>query len=259
MRIIYFFPENNRLERIWKLAQVDFRRRYYHDRLGILWALIKPLFEVAIYYVVFTSVFKVEQENYGLFIFGGIIIWSGFSEASKRGMGLLGEKLYLIENIQLNKIDLYFSYLLSVQMAMSFNLMIFIGITILTGSFAGLNIFWLPVILANFFLICLGIIMILSCVQPFIKDLIHLWDMGLLLGMWVSGIFYPYHSIIEKIPALFYLNPFIGIIHNIRGSLLIGNEIDLELLGINLTFGILLYSVGLLVVNRFSRLAIEKL
>lgn len=259
MKLTRYIPENNRLERIWKLAQVDFKRRYYHDRLGILWALIKPIFEVVIYYIVFTAVFKVEQENYGLFIFAGIIIWSGFSEASKRGMGLLGEKLYLIENIQLNKIDLYLSYLLSVLMAMSFNLTVFIGITLITGSFAGLNIFWLPVILASFFLICLGIIMILSCVQPFIKDLIHLWDMGLLLGMWVSGVFYPYHLIIEKIPALIYFNPFIGIIHNIRGSLLVGSEIDLELLGINLAVGLLLYLVGMIVVNRFSRLAIEKL
>lgn len=259
MKLTRYIPENNRLERIWKLAQVDFKRRYYHDRLGILWALIKPIFEVVIYYIVFTAVFKVEQENYALFIFAGIIIWSGFSEATKRGMGLLGEKLYLIENIQLNKLDLYLSYLLSVFMAMIFNLLAFIAIAILTGSFSGVHLFWLPIIMVIFYITCLGIIMILSCIQPFIKDLIHVWDMILLMGMWISGVFYPYKLIVDEIPILLYLNPFIGIIHNMRGVLIKGIEIETNLMAINFVSAIIIYVIGYLTVKNYSRLATEKL
>ncbi len=257
--IYTFFPENNRLERIWKLAQVDFRRRYYHDRLGILWALIRPVFEMLIYYVVFTTVFQVQQENYALFLFAGIIIWSGFSEATKRGMGLLGEKLYLIQNIQLNKLDLYLAYLGSVFMAMGFNLVAFLGISAISGTFPGTQILWLPVILATFFILSLGIIMILSCLQPFFKDLIHLWDMILMLGIWISGVFYPYKMIVDKIPSLLYLNPFIGIIHNMRATLLRGNEIHVDLMGINFIAAIIIYILGTITVKKYGRLAIEKL
>jgi ABC-2 type transport system permease protein len=258
-QIWLLFPDNNRLERIWKLAQVDFRRRYYHDRLGILWALIRPAFEMFIYYLVFTIVFQVQQENYALFIFGGIIIWSTFSEASKRGMGILGEKLYLIENVQLNKLDLYFAYLGSVFLAMSFNLLSFLTISIISGTFPGLNILWLPLVLATFFILTLGIIMILSCFQPFFKDLVHLWDMVLMLGIWISAVFYPFKMIVETIPLLLYINPFIGIIHNMRAALLQGNEIQINLIWINFLGAILIYFIGFTILKKYGRLAIEKL
>jgi ABC-type polysaccharide/polyol phosphate export permease len=258
-KISLYFPDNNRLERIWKLAQVDFRRRYYHDRLGILWALIRPIFEVLIYYVVFTTVFQVQQENYALFIFCGIIIWSGFSEATNRGMGLLSEKLYLIQNIQLNKIDLYLAYLSSVFMAMGFNLFAFLGISALFDVFPDTQFFWLPVVLLTFFILTLGFIMILSCLQPFFKDLIHLWDMILMLGIWVSGVFYPYKMIVEKIPILLYLNPFIGIIHNMRSALMGGSSIDFKLLAINFMTSLFIYLVAVLTVKKYGRLAIEKI
>jgi len=43
LRPIYkLFPESNRFERIWKLAQLDFKKRYYHDNLGALWSLLEP-------------------------------------------------------------------------------------------------------------------------------------------------------------------------------------------------------------------------
>lgn len=258
-KILLYFPDNNRLERIWKLAQVDFRRRYYHDRLGILWALIRPVFEMLIYYVVFTTVFQVQQENYALFLFIGIIIWSGFSEATKRGMGILSEKLYLIQNIQLNKIDLYLAYLSSVFMAMGFNLIAFLTISGISGTIPGPQVVWLPVVLVTFFILTLGFIMILSCLQPFFKDLIHLWDMVLMLGIWISGVFYPYKMIVEKIPLLLYLNPFIGIIHNLRTTLLVGNSIDFKFMAINLLASLLIYLLGVITVKKYGRLAIEKL
>ena len=53
-----WLPENNRLERIWKLAQVEFKKRYYNDRLGLVWALLNPLFQMGIYYLVFKYIYK---------------------------------------------------------------------------------------------------------------------------------------------------------------------------------------------------------
>jgi ABC-type polysaccharide/polyol phosphate export permease len=212
-----------------------------------------------IYFVVFTTFFEVQQENYALFLFAGIIIWSGFTEATKRGMGLLGEKLYLIQNIQLNKIDLYLAYLGSVFMGMGFNLIAFFGISAISGTFPGSQIIWLPVVIATFFLSSLGVIMILSCLMPFFKDLNHLWDMLLMLGIWISGVFYHYKLIVDKIPILFYVNPLIGIIHNMRAALMSDIEINKDLLAINFGIAVFMYLIGNLTVKNFGKLAIEKL
>ena len=96
------FSSYSRLERIWKIAQVDFKKRYYNDRLGLLWALINPLTQISIYYFVFTRIFQRNQENFVLYLFCGILTWLAFTEATKMGSRVLIRKKYLTENIQFN-------------------------------------------------------------------------------------------------------------------------------------------------------------
>ena len=40
---------SNKLERIWLLAKIEFKLRYYENKLGLLWALIKPISDIFIY------------------------------------------------------------------------------------------------------------------------------------------------------------------------------------------------------------------
>lgn len=254
-----FIFSNNRLERIWKLAQSDFRSRYYNDRLGLLWALIKPVFEVGIYFVVFKMGFRVEQENFVLFLFCGLIVWMIFSEATKRGMSLLSDKLYLIENVQLKRIDLYISFTLSIFIAFAFNFAVFLGASLLTGNFPDSGIVFLPILLATIFLISMGMVLILSCLQPFVNDLNHFWDMVLLLGFWVSGIFYHFSLLTDVLPWMYYANPFIGIIHNMRALWLADLEPDFMIMAWDLVYAAILFVIGRLILRPVGSVAIEKL
>ena len=251
--------ENNRIERIWKLAQADFRSRYYNDRLGLLWALIKPIFEVGIYFVVFKMGFRVAQENFVLFLFCGLIVWMIFSESTKRGMSLLTDKLYLIENVQLKRIDLYISFILSIFIAFTFNFIVFLGVTILSGNYPGPELLFFPVVLVTIFLLSMGMVLILSCIQPFLNDLNHFWDMLLLLGFWVSGIFYHFSMLTEVIPWMYYANPFIGIIHNMRAFWIDGLTLDFWIMGWNLLYSIIIFFIGWALLEPVGSVAIEKL
>ena len=86
-KIIDLIPENNRLERIWLMAKFDFITRYYGSVLGLFWALLKPLFQLSIYYAVFTLVFTNKTENFLLFLFVGIILFQFFADGTLFGMG----------------------------------------------------------------------------------------------------------------------------------------------------------------------------
>lgn len=251
--------ENNRLELIWKLARADFRKRYYHDRLGLLWALIKPLFEVGIYYIIFKMGFRIEQENFVLFLFGGLIVWMVFAEGTKRGMGLLVDKLYLIENVQFKWVDLYISFTLSIFLAFAFNFSVLIAASLLAGFVPGAEMVYFPVILLSLFLMTMGTTIILSCVQPFLTDLNHLWDMLLMLGLWVSGIFYPRTVLTDVLPWMNVANPFLGIIHNTRAIWIAGLEVDTEVMIWNLVVSAAVFCVGLLILKPVGSLAVEKL
>ena len=259
-KISLYFLGNNRLERIWKISQVDFKKRYNNDNLGIFWALLNPVFRVAVYYLIFTYAFEVKENNYAFFIFSGILIWNIFSESTKRGMYLLLQKKYLIDNIQFNWIDIYYSFLLSILYGFIFNLVAYLIISIGFGVIPPLiNLFFMPLILLQIFSISMGFVLMLSVFYPFIKDLDHLWDMILLLGFWSSGIFFRSKVILEKLPFIEYFNPFIGIIYNSRATIMPNYIIDYNLIVLNSFQCIIVLLAGIFYFNIYRRIAVEKI
>ena len=252
-------PENNRMERIWKLAQVDFKKRYYNNFLGLLWALINPLFQLAVYYLVFTQLFNTGIPLYALYMFAGLLFWMFFSEATTKGIHVLLQYQYLIENIQFNRIDLFLSSTLSVFMGFFFNLVAFSLIAFISGVALQMYMLLFPLFVINIYLLTLACSMLLSTLNIFLKDIHHLWDMVTLLGIWLSPVFYSEALFREKLGFLVYANPFAGIIINVHNTVLYGQPPDYFLVFFNLIFSVLLFVVCYGLFLRFSHKAVEKM
>jgi len=253
-------PENNRFERIWKLAQVDFRKNFYNDKLGLFWALLNPVMRLLVYYFAFTFLMERVREgipNFALFLFSALIFWMEFTKTMKRGMKLLYQKRYLIENIKVNKIDLFISLGLASLIAFSFNLLAYLIIALILGNSFNINLIFLPVLVLNLYLISLGTGMILSILYIYFKDINHLLDILILFGFWTSGVIFPTESIIDKFAFLYYINPFMGMFTNVREILVYGGDLNFVILNINLLTGILLYIIGVSTINKFSHRAFE--
>ena len=124
-KILESLPENNQFERIWILAKTDFKIRYYGTFLGLVWALINPLFRLSVYYIVFSLVIEHNIPNYGLHIFSGLVIWMFFLEGTKKGLNMIKSKRYLLENVDFNKLDIYISAVLSSLMGLLFNIFVY--------------------------------------------------------------------------------------------------------------------------------------
>lgn len=257
--ILERLPENNRIERIWKLAQVDFKKRYYNDKLGLFWALLNPLFKIAIYYMVFTLVFKINIENYAVFLFAGLILWMAWTEASTKGLGLIQSKKYLIENIKFNHIDLYISMTISVFLGFAFNLVAYLIFVVGVGIPWTWNLLYMPLILINVFILCIGTAMTLTVIQIYFKDIKHLWAIITLAGFWSSGIFRRGELFLEALPPLRVLNPFVGIVINMRAISFDGIGPDWSLMAINYATGIVVLAMGLFLYKNYSHKAIEML
>ncbi len=258
-QVVEAIPENNRLERIWKLAQIDFKRRYYNDRLGLLWALINPLFHIFVYYIVFTKIFKNPEEMYVMFLFSGILLWRVFAEISNGGMSILKSKMYLIENIQFDKVDLFISHALSVIMAFSINILIYFTLALISGVDFSWRILWFFPLFFNMMLICVASALILCTLYLYIDDIKHLWDMILFLGFWTSGVIINADAIIDLVPVFGYVNPFIGLLDNIRASILYDANPDLFYMIYDFIYAVILLYIAVLVFRRNEHLILEKL
>jgi len=256
-----YLPNNLRLERIWKLAQVDFKKRYYNDKFGLLWALINPLTQITIYYFVFTKIFQRGGAipNFEFYLFCALIIWIAFSEATNLGMRILYTKRYLIENIQFNWVDLYFTHIISVSLGMCFNFFAYaLGLVVL-GVSVGTYWYLFPIVLITWACYSFSLSMILSILRPIFDDIVHIWKILIMIGFWISGIFFPADELLQEYPLLGYFNPFLGLILNTRACVLENNPIFFDLLILNLSGGIFLVLLGLLIFKKFSKKIIEKL
>lgn len=247
-----------RLERIWIIAKTDFKRRYSSDYFGVLWAILNPIMRMSIYYFVFKKVFQVQRENYVLILFSGIITWMVFREITTRGLNILSAKRYLLENIQFNHIDIYIANAIAVCIGFMFNFTAYNLLAIYMGVSYGSSLLWLPVIILIMLCMATGVSMILSILNLFFKDIKHFWTVVLLFGFWTSGIFERTDLFVEAFPPIKYLNPFIGIIHNIRQMVLYNGPINIEYLLMNSATAIVVLVAGIFIYNKYSAYAIEK-
>src|SRR5690348_5883965 len=121
-----WIQRTNKLERLWLLAKIEFKLRYYENKLGLLWALIKPLMDIAIYYVVFQTIMKQNIPAFASYLFIGLILWNFFLESTTGTVQILHTKKYLYEYSNMNKLEIYVSTLLSNSIGFFFNFVMFL-------------------------------------------------------------------------------------------------------------------------------------
>lgn len=256
-------PESNRLERIWKLGQVGFKKRYYNDRLGLLWALLNPALKITVYYLVFTFVLERAREgidNFAIFLYAGLLLWMGFNEGATAGMRILKSNKHLIQNIQFNHFDLFLSSTLTVFLGLAFNTVIYLLVCLFFQlSISWVHLWFIIPIYLNLALILMGTSMILATIKVYVEDITHLWAVITLIGFWSSGIFFPASMILDKFYPLLYLNPFIGMVDNLRKITMWGQAPNYTYALINLIGGLVIFFAGYLFFKSFSHKAMERL
>src|ERR1700712_5737762 len=117
---------SNKYERLWLLAKIEFKLRYYENKLGLLWALIKPISDIFIYYIAFQKILQQNIPHFVSFLFIGLILWNFFVESTSGTVQILSTKKYLYEYTNMNKIEIYLSTILANCIGFFFNLFFFV-------------------------------------------------------------------------------------------------------------------------------------
>jgi ABC-2 type transport system permease protein len=253
---------SHKMERIWLLAKIEFKLRYYENRLGLLWALIKPLMDIAIYYTVFQIILKQSIPAFASFLFIGLILWNFFIESTSGTIQILNTKKYLYEYSNMNKLEIYVSTIFSNSIGLFFNFVMFlIFYNFLEKESIGPSIYnlWIVVIFLNVFILSLGVSLILSTIYIVAKDITQIWTVFTSFLLYLSPIFYKLKTFRATLPHFDYLNPIAGIIINSRKIMMEGSNPDFRLLSFDLGYAVLLLVGGLVLLNKLGSKAAEKL
>ena len=257
-----WFKGSNKFERLWLLAKIEFKLRYYENKLGLLWALLKPLLDIIVYYIAFKVILKNDIPAFASFLFIGLIIWNFFLESTTGTIQILSVKKYLYEYSNMNKLEIYVSTLLSNSIGFFFNFVMFLLFyNIFEKASTGLSFYnvWIIAVFVNLFVLSLGMSLILSTLYILAKDINQIWTVFTSFLFFLSPIFYKLSTFKSALPHFDYANPIAGIIINARRIMMEQSSPDFQLLIFDYGYAIVLLTIGLIFLNKLGSRAAEKL
>ncbi len=201
---------------IHQLVSRDFKTKYKRSVLGIFWSFLNPLLMMIIQYIVFSTIFRFDIENYPVYLLIGIVSFNFFSEACGMSLTSILGNANLITKVYLPK----YIYPLTRTMSSVVNLAISLLPLVLMCLFTGLH-FHKSALLALYFLcslaiFSLGLGLLLSASMVFFRDTQYLWNVLSMAWMYATPIFYPPSILPENAKFLLVINPLYHFIDGMR-------------------------------------------
>ena len=257
-----WLKRTNKLERTWLLAKIEFKLRYYENKLGLFWALLKPIMDIVIYYIAFKIILKSDVPAFASYLFIGLIFWIFFTESSGGTIQILQTKKYLYEYSNMNKLEIYISTLLSSSIGFFFNLIMFFLFYFLLepeSKSISINILFVIPLFINLFILSLGFSLILSNIYVVAKDINQIWQVFVNFLFFLSPIFYKLSTYRLSLPGVEYINPISGLIINARKVVMDNQLPEWKLFVFDFGYAIFLLLLGLIFLNKLGSKAAEKL
>ena len=189
----------------------EIKSRYAGSGLGILWTVLLPVFQIILYWFVFSTIMRVRpysnaQIPYIYFLLSTFFFWLPIPEGILRSGTVIIENAELVKKVSFPNIALPLSTTLACYLHNMVGVIIFILIYTVSGL-SHLHLFFIFPVLLLQILFSVGASMCISAIVPYVRDLQQV--MGYILqGMFfLSPIIYSLDAIPEKFRNLVYLNP----------------------------------------------------
>ncbi len=188
--------------------------------MGLFWTVINPILELLTYTFVFHTLLSVnfhaagDSKHFVLFLFCGMLSWAGLADGITRCTSCITDNAHLIRKLNFPAIVLPAHLVLSTLVNQAFRL----GILLIGMLLIGDGWSWHILLALPFFVVqaalTLGVGMFLATLNVYFRDMGHWVNAGLMIGMFVTPVFYPASAYPRQFILLLYPNPmaqFIGI------------------------------------------------
>lgn len=238
---------------IYELVTRDLKIKYRRSFLGYLWSLLNPLMMMAIMSLVFSYMFRFDIPNYPLYLICGQTLWTFFNESTNAAMISVLNNGALIRKVYIPKYIFPISRVISSFVTMSFSLIAILIVMLVTRVPITWKLVLLPIPLAFLLLFCMGIGMALSAFAVYFRDVLHLYTVVCMAWMYVTPIFYPVSALPEKVAFILQFNPMYHYVTFFRNVVLYGTIPTAPVWAGTVGFGLLFFTVGLLIFRKLQR------
>ncbi len=193
--------------------------RYRRTALGYLWTLVNPLLMMTVMALVFSSLFKVNFEEFAVFLFAGMVPWSYFNSVSTQSAHAFINNEGLIKKIYIPKLvfPLSISVALMIDCILSFAALLMI--IVIVGGGISWAVVTLPISFVLLFLFSFGIGLIASVMTVFFRDLQYVIIIAMQGLFFLTPVLYKHDALSGKVAWLVGLNPLVPFIELFRAPL----------------------------------------
>ena len=229
--------------RHWGLITASTKRevlgRYRGSVLGIFWSFANPLFMLAVYTFVFSTIFKARwtggtgsKIEFALVLFAGLIVFNLFSECISRAPSLILSNVNYVKKVVFPLEILPVVGLLSALFHSAVSLVVWLLAYLFLVGIPHITVLYLPLILVPLLLFTMGLSWALASLGVFLRDVSQFVNIAMTVLMFLSPIFYPATALPEAYRQLLSANPLVPAIEQTRAVLYFGISPDFQTLAI---------------------------
>lgn len=245
---------------VHEMVRRELRGRYQKSVLGFLWNFLNPVFQILIYWAIFTYIFPSQLPNYAVYLSTGLIPWTFFSEALAAGTASIAANGDMVKKIYFPREVLVISSTCAKLINLVISLFIVTIFIILSGLISGHRFgfryygFLIPVVLIEFVL-ALGFSLLLAAIDVYLRDMEYIINIIMMAWIWGTPIMYDINTIgsYSFLKQLVLLNPMTPIVMGYHDIMYYSRMPDFGSL-----LPVLLFGIALTIFGEFVFLHAEK-
>jgi len=245
---------------LWLLTSRDLKVRYSTSALGYVWSILDPLVMSAIYFFVFTVVFRrdVGGEPYIVFLLSGLLAWMWFTGAVSDSTRAFLREAKLVRSTKIPRTIWVGRLVASKGIEFLLSLPVLAVFAIVAGAQLHWQVVFFPLAIVLQAVLVTGVGLLVAPLVVFFRDLERATKLVLRFLFYASPIIYGTQDLPERFHLLAAFNPLSGIFGLYR-SAFFPDQLDLLEVLVGAGMSLLLLAVGILVFRRAERAVLKEI
>lgn len=186
-----------RRELVVQLTRREIKARYKDSKLGFVWSLIRPLLQLAIYYIAIGQILGASRAipDFAVFVFIGLTLWGLFAEIVSTGTSSLLSNSGLVKKVYLPReifpISSVGAALINFMMQAAVLLFAVIFLSSVKPTLS-VELLYVPAGVFTILTFGLAVSFLTSALNVYLRDTQYLVEVALLLMFWLTPIVYSF-------------------------------------------------------------------
>jgi len=209
---------------IFVSAKAELKAEVANSYLNWLWWILEPFCMMLIYTFIFGYVFNAREDYFPAFIFLGLAMWNFFSHTLTNSVKIVKNNKAVVSKVYIPKYVLILKKMCVNGFKMALSMLIVAGLMIVYRVPLSWNILYVIPLMLIQILFVFGFCTFFLHFGVFVEDLSNVVNIGLRLGLYLTGIMYSIESRVKGMAGylLARLNPMAFFISSMRNAVLYG-------------------------------------